>query len=266
MRVLSRLAFACALLVMAGAATKLTVSPPRPWLGVGIERGTVGVRVNEVIDGSPADAVGIRFGDQIVAVAGTAVRTPDELVAAIGNHAIGTPVEMKVVRAGRRLTLKPQLSAMLDDHEILQRRLVDKPAPRFRLPVVGGTDESMGDLDDHRGKVVVIEFLASWCQPCKSTYQPLTELAAAHRGDIVVIGISAEPEATIRKFLGRYQLGFPVLRDDGARVRWNAYRSNKTPTLVVIDRDGLIRYAGIGADLNLDNALFHAERAARERL
>lgn len=243
-------------------------APPAPWLGVGIEDGPRGVRVSEVVAGTPAAVAGVRAGDQIAAVGEHRTAAPADLVRVVAGYQIGDPVELSLVRGDRPLKVLVHLSARLDDDELLQRRLVDRAAPGFELPVVGAGGAAparvSGKLTGHRGKVVVLDFVATWCHPCKATYGPLAELSAAHPGELVVLGVASEPEAAVRAYAARERLGFPVLVDEGAAVR-KRYRTAKTPTLVVIGRDGIVRYAGIGGGLELDHAIFAAEQALRER-
>jgi peroxiredoxin len=246
-----------------------------PWLGIGIDTGNAGVRVTDVIDETPAADAGLIADDEILAVDGVPVGTrPDALVATIRRYRVGDRIELLVAREGKRLRTSAVLGAQLSRHEVLYRRLVGKPAPAFDLPVVVGA--ASGALDDLRGQVVVVQFWATWCQPCQESHRALTALASARAADgLAVVAISDESEAALRSYVQRVPPAFTVLRDDGATT--SAYHvGGLRPVVVVIDRDGVVRYAGLGGDyleprqptteealLELEHAVFAAERALR---
>jgi peroxiredoxin len=230
-----------------------------PWLGVGIEDGQRGVRVTEVIEGTPAEHAGLAVGDEIVRLDGRPLTTRGDLLTRLHGRKSGERVAIEVARGPRRLSLRATLAPRLEDGEILERRLLDKPAPHFDLPVASGP--GTGDLEQLAGKVVVIEFLSTWCENCRSTYRALADLDARRRGDgLVVLGIGDESEAALRALAGQERLPFAVLRDVGGVAR-AAYQVPAPPTIIVIDRAGVVRYAGIGAGLPVDHAVFAAERA-----
>ena len=256
----SRLAaLAVAVLVLTAARAARAEDGERPpWLGVGIEDGQRGVRITEVIDGTPAERAGLAIGDEIVQLDGRPLQAADDLQTRLHGRKSGAQVALEVARGGRRLRMRVTLAPRLEDSEILERRLLDKPAPGFDLLLASGA--GTGDLDRMGGKVVVIEFLASWCGVCKPTYRTLADLDRRRRGDgLVVLGIGDESEAALRALASGEGLPFAVLRDVGGTAR-RAYRVTDLPTIVVIDRAGVVRYAGVGGGLNVDHAVFAAER------
>lgn len=252
-------------LAVAGAPEALADegSERPPWLGVGIENGSRGVRITEVIDATPGDRAGMAVGDEIVRLDGRPLATTDELLVRLQGKKSGDELLLEVARGARRLRVRATLAPRLEEQEILERRLLDKPAPPFDLPVASGS--GTGELERLAGKVVVIEFVATWCGPCKSTYGALAELERRRRGDgLVVLGIGDESEAALRALAQQEKLPFALLRDVGATAR-AAYRVFDLPTIVVIDRGGVVRYAGIGAGLPVDHAVFAAERALGDK-
>lgn len=264
----------------AGAKARLSKKPPRtpksrpappdddapPWLGIGLDDGTRGVKVIEVMDETPASRVGIRVGDEVLAVDGVALTTrPQDLITLIRSHHGGDRVQLMVARGSRKLRVTAVLETKPDDQELLERRLLDKPAPSFDLPVVGADATRTVALDSLRGKVVVLEFMATWCFPCKSTYKPLSDLHDQRGVDgLVVIGLSEEEDAKLSGLIAQEGIRFPVVRDIGAAAA-KAYQRPGTPTFVVIDRGGVVRFVGAGAGLNADHAMFAAERLLDEK-
>ena len=238
-----------------------------PWLGIGLDDGVRGVKVIEVMDETPAARAGLRVGDELVAVDGVALATnPNDLITRIRARHGGERVQLTLARGSRTLKLTAVLETKPDEQELLERRLLDKPAPAFDLPVVGADAGRTIALDALRGKVVVLEFMATWCYPCKTTYKPLSDLHEQRGVDgLVVVGLSEEEDAKLSGFIAQEHIGFPVVRDVGAAAA-KAYQRPGTPTFVVIDRGGVVRYVGAGAGLNADHAMFAAERLLDEKI
>jgi len=123
--------------------------------------------------------------------------------------------------------------------------LLGRPAASFSLPLFDGGRFS---LDEHRGKVVVVTFWASWCLPCREE-APMLEAAWRTYRDrgVVVVGINvqdAEPAA--RRFIEEFRLTFPNGPDAGGRIAID-YGVYGIPELFVVSRDGQITYRHVGA-------------------
>jgi thiol-disulfide isomerase/thioredoxin len=118
---------------------------------------------------------------------------------------------------------------------------VETVAPSFALN--DGTDSV--DLSKLRGKVVVLNFWASWCPPCLEELPTLIELQ--HRmPQIDVIAVSTdEDQAAYRKFLKEHQVDLKTVRDGSQRVS-SMYGTFRYPETYVIDRKGILRRKFIG--------------------
>ena len=102
-------------------------------------------------------------------------------------------------------------------------------------------------LADYRGKVVVVNFWATWCEPCREEMPSMQRLRAAladRSFEVLAVNL-AESETRIRRFLEETPLGFPILLDRDSRVA-KAWRARVLPVSYVIGPEGQIRYSVIG--------------------
>lgn len=124
---------------------------------------------------------------------------------------------------------------------------VNRPAPDFALPGLYG-DEIR--LSDYEGKVVLVNFWGTWCEPCKEETPALQEIHE-RLGDegLVIIGIDLRNQERageagiddVRRFVEHYQVTYPIALDtDGAMAR--AFQIYPIPTSYFIDPNGTIRY------------------------
>ena len=133
-----------------------------------------------------------------------------------------------------------------------------------RLPEIGLIDLNgkRVDLAALRGKVVVVDFLASWCAPCKQEMPILDRLYKKYRErGLVVIGVSVDQELTnLRDLLKQVKVTFPVVHDKAHAVA-DRYKPARMPSSYVIDRNGVVRHVhgGFRAD---DAAKIEAEVGA----
>lgn len=130
------------------------------------------------------------------------------------------------------------------------------PKPTVKVPPLAGKvlDLTAQDLtgQDVRvgsaGQVVVVDFFASWCDPCREQLPALDRLARAlgERGlDIYAVSFDGDREAA-REFAARVAVGFPVLWDPGGERLSEALGIERLPTTVVADRRGIIRLVHVG--------------------
>ncbi len=111
--------------------------------------------------------------------------------------------------------------------------LVGARAPSFKLKDLTGKQWT---LDQLAGRVVVLDFWATWCAPCLEQFPVLEKLTLGR--NVVVLAVDVgEDEATVRSFLNKHHLAFPVLMAGDDAVILN-YRVAVYPTLVLIDRAG----------------------------
>ncbi len=120
----------------------------------------------------------------------------------------------------------------------------DGPKLQFSLPDIGDQQRS---LDEFAGKVLVINFWASWCRPCIVEMPSIQRLAEAMSDKpIAVIAINVgEAKRRVQATVTRLDVDFPVLLDKDSAV-FDAWGANVLPTTYVLDDSGRARYVGRG--------------------
>lgn len=115
----------------------------------------------------------------------------------------------------------------------------DSPAPNFSLPARGG---STIDLSQYKGQVVMINFWASWCGPCRQEMPLLESMYKKYQPlGFTLIGVNVEPDQKdAESFLKQTPVTFPVLFDAKSKVS-GLYNVQGMPTTVFIDRKGKVR-------------------------
>jgi thiol-disulfide isomerase/thioredoxin len=126
--------------------------------------------------------------------------------------------------------------------------LVGEPAPDFLLPYASPGEQGKSQrLSDLQGQVVVLDFWASWCGPCRAQSPVLARVAKAIGPDqLRVLGVGTSDDSeSIKRFLAREPIGYASVFDD-QDVASNLYRVQGLPTLVVIAKDGTVRAVATG--------------------
>jgi len=114
------------------------------------------------------------------------------------------------------------------------------PAPAFTLANRAGGEVSLADL---KGQVVMINFWASWCGPCRKEFPALDQIYAKYKPmGFTLVAINVESEkADAEKFLATTPASFPILFDPDNKVS-GSYGVSAMPTTVLVDRQGRVRW------------------------
>jgi peroxiredoxin len=159
-----------------------------------------------------------------------------------GKSVIGLVLALLAVASG------PPLGHAEGVMTIVQRGVV-KPgesAPNFQLRDMEGRVVALSDL---RGKVVLLNFWATWCGPCRVEMPAMERLYRAYdRKDFEILAVSTDAQgvAVTRPFQEENKLTFPILHDADFRVGLS-YGARTLPMTFMVDRDGIVRHHIFGA-------------------
>jgi thiol-disulfide isomerase/thioredoxin len=119
-----------------------------------------------------------------------------------------------------------------------------KAAPDFSLPNIDGQQVS---LQQYRGKVVFLNFWATWCVPCREEMPALERLHQTYQAqDLAIISIDLKESADqVKTFFQKHSLSFPALLDQDGSV-FRDYLVAGMPTTYLIKRDGTLLARGVG--------------------
>lgn len=108
-------------------------------------------------------------------------------------------------------------------------------------------DGKVHDLAAYKGQVVLVNFWATWCAPCRDEMPAIQRLKKKLAGKpFVVLAVNVdEPESRIRNFLEKMPLDFPILID-GGKVATKSWKVSVLPASFIIGRDGRARYSLTG--------------------
>ena len=121
-----------------------------------------------------------------------------------------------------------------------------EPAPNFQLRDLNGRLVTLSDL---RGKVVLLNFWATWCGPCRVEMPAMEQLYRTFlRKDLEILAVSTDAQgaAVTRPFQQENHLTFPILHDADYRVGLT-YGARSLPMTFMVDRQGVVRHQIFGA-------------------
>jgi cytochrome c biogenesis protein CcmG/thiol:disulfide interchange protein DsbE len=118
-------------------------------------------------------------------------------------------------------------------------------APSFSLP---GLDGQIYSLDSLQGKPVMINFWASWCEPCRAEAPDLAAIYERYQGRIEILAVNVTTKdrvEDVQSFVQQYRIPFPVLLDEQAKVT-EAYNIAPIPTTYFVNKNGIVVERVIG--------------------
>lgn len=121
-----------------------------------------------------------------------------------------------------------------------QAATIGQPAPQFTLPAL--SNDQATTLKQYAGKVIYLDFWASWCAPCRTSFPLLNKLQQKYKDkgfEVVAINLD-EDKASAEKFLKDIPVEFTILRD-GTGEWADQYVVESMPTSFIIDKQGIIQ-------------------------
>lgn len=157
---------------------------------------------------------------------------------------------MNMPRGGRIAILAVCLAAGTGVHAQALKPWSGGATPALELNDLAGKKHR---LAGYRGRVVLVNFWATWCEPCREEMPSMQRLQARFTGrPFAVLTVNVgEGEARIQEFLDKTALQLTVLRDHSS-VAMKAWRARALPASYVVGADGRVRYSHLG-ELNWDD-------------
>jgi thiol-disulfide isomerase/thioredoxin len=233
------------------AAAPVPDTEPGPgWLGVALTGRAAdepGAVVSNVLRRSPAAQSGLEVGDIVLAVNGQTVLEPAQLSHAVAEAGAGGRVNLLVQRGDEQRLFAVALGRNPGLEGQLRLGFVDAPAPEF-----AGVEVALGEaaptLQALRGRVVVLEFWATWCGACRALLPTLNEWHdrfPAQQARVVSVTVDSAGKAA--RDAAQLGMRYAVLSDPEGQTA-QLYQAFALPTLFVIDRAGVVRDVSVGFD------------------
>jgi len=125
---------------------------------------------------------------------------------------------------------------------------IGRPAPSFKLPDMDGREIS---LENFNGKIVLLDFWATWCSPCRMTMPVVEKLSKEYQDDMVLLAVNLrEPKDVVEKYAFEQAISSRILFDKDGSVS-AAYGAYAIPMQFLIDRSGIVRHIQTGYGANM---------------
>ena len=147
-------------------------------------------------------------------------------------------------------------SRLLDDSNSAAMPNVGDIAPDFEYTLSDGTTHRLSEL---RGKRVLLNFWATWCEPCRAEMPDLQRAADTYGDSVVILGVNKlEPVVVIPPFADELRIRFPLIVNTKGDIP-NRYAARNIPTSFFINTDGTVGFRQIGV-MNYDFMKQHLDQ------
>lgn len=220
----------------------------RAWLGVELDAAPGGgVLAKHVVPASPAGKAGLADGDVILLADGAALDDPKQMIARVALVGPGGTLTLRVRRGSGRRDVLVTLGAFPGAEQLLRLDKLGTYAPTWvaLAPVSGSVPASLRQL---RGRVVVLDFWATGCIPCRLAAPQLSRWQTTYGAQgLTVFGVTGDAVPVAFRTAQALDMRYSVASDEPeATVR--LYGVRVLPTMFVIDKRGVIREIAVGYD------------------
>lgn len=231
-------------------------STAKGWLGVRFQETTkhqeLGfdaplIEVDLVLHDSPAKLYGVKTGDIFSHINSVRVEKKEDFIAQIQGKVAGERIVLqRVFSEGKahKEEITVMLGAKPKEQEIQRKMFVGQKAPSFSF--VDFSTHKETTFSPQKGKVVLLDFWATWCGPCLMSMPDLKRLYEEYnKQGFEIIGITDEPESKIRPVARRYSIPYTL----GSNPSYDAFRLYSVqalPTAYLIDKKGVMQQIFIG--------------------
>jgi cytochrome c biogenesis protein CcmG/thiol:disulfide interchange protein DsbE len=122
--------------------------------------------------------------------------------------------------------------------------LHNKPGPDFSRDIVAN---GKATFSSYKGKVLIVDFWATWCEPCKKSFPKLQELYTKYKGQLEIVAISEDEENQgLKDFADSHgSAKFPIVFDEGKSIA-GKWHPDKMPSTFVVDKAGVVKFVHLG--------------------
>ena len=228
----------------------------RGWLGVGLESLNVeeqkeykldypAVRVRKVFRNSPAAKAGVQKGDLIFRVGSSDIRNGvKEMVAHVQSHEQGSTVRFLLGRDQQEISIEVVLDPFPNQRNLLENEWKNLSFPESTFQNLKHSSEVT--IQQEKGKIVILDYWATWCGPCRAAAPELEELRTQYPESVLtIIGVSAEDKSVVEAYERNNPATYPIWLDTNKVIN-DVIGAGSLPTFMLIDRDGKIQRIVVG--------------------